>query len=109
MDIIYINSTQPGNSLPDAVMVEFHNYTGPVFIPENPKIVPIFPVERKIDCSCNGCRRKQIPLQLGWASTIHKCQGMTIGKGEHNSYIIINPGTRAFESRNPGALFVALS
>jgi hypothetical protein len=34
---------------------------------------------------------------------------MTIGKGEPNQYIVINPGTRAFESRNPGALFVALS
>lgn len=34
---------------------------------------------------------------------------MTIGEGEVNRYIIINPGTRAFESRNPGALFVALS
>jgi len=109
VDIIYLNNNQPENSLPDAVMVEFHNYTGPTFIPENPKIVPILPVERKIDCYCHGCRRKQIPLQLGWASTIHKCQGMTIGEGEANSYIIISPGTRAFESRNPGALFVALS
>jgi hypothetical protein len=34
---------------------------------------------------------------------------MTIGKGEPNQYIVINPGTRVFESRNPGALFVALS
>jgi hypothetical protein len=34
---------------------------------------------------------------------------MTIGKGEPYSYIIINPGIRSFESRNPGALFVALS
>jgi hypothetical protein len=34
---------------------------------------------------------------------------MTIGKSEPNQYIVINPGTRAFESRNPCALFVALS
>lgn len=34
---------------------------------------------------------------------------MTIGSGEINQHIIINPGTRQFESRNPGALFVALS
>ena len=34
---------------------------------------------------------------------------MTIGEGETNRYIVINPGTRAFESQNPGALFVALS
>ena len=34
---------------------------------------------------------------------------MTIGEGQASSYIIINPETRSFESRNPGALFVALS
>ena len=34
---------------------------------------------------------------------------MTIGRGETNRYIIIGPGTNQFESRNPGALFVALS
>ena len=34
---------------------------------------------------------------------------MTIGRGETNRYIIIDPCTKQFESRNPGALFVALS
>jgi hypothetical protein len=40
---------------------------------------------------------------------IHKCQGMTIGKGEPYSYIIINLEIRSLESRNSSALFVALS
>jgi hypothetical protein len=31
------------------------------------------------------------------------------GDNEPNRYIIINPGTKQFESRNAGALFVALS
>ena len=34
---------------------------------------------------------------------------MTIGEGETNRYIVISPGTKGFESKNPGALFVALS
>jgi hypothetical protein len=41
--------------------------------------------------------------------SLHKRQGMTIGQGEPFNYIVINPGTMSFESRNPGALFVALS
>lgn len=34
---------------------------------------------------------------------------MTIGEGESNRYIVINPRSRKFESYNPGALFVVLS
>jgi hypothetical protein len=108
-DIIYPANKKPTDCLPNIVMVDFPNYTGPPFINSNPKVVPLVPVERKVDCSCHGCKRKQIPLRLGWALTIHKCQGMTVGKDECHRYIVINPGTRAFESRNPGALFVALS
>ncbi len=98
--------------MPDAVMVEFPNYSGPPFIFENPKVVPIFPVERRIDCVCHYCKRKQVPLRLVLATTIQKCQGVTVGKGEVNTcrYIVISRGTLKFQSKkNPGALFVALS
>ena len=33
--------------------------------------------------------------------------GMTIGPGNLNRFIIINPGDSAFESRNPGAMYVS--
>jgi hypothetical protein len=46
------DENRPENSIPDVVMVQFDNYSGPPFIEENPTIVPIVPVERKIDCSC---------------------------------------------------------
>jgi hypothetical protein len=61
IDLINKNENRHKNSLPDVVMVQFDNYSGPPFIEENPKIVPVVPVERKIDCNCCGCRRKQIP------------------------------------------------
>jgi hypothetical protein len=65
IDLIYRNENRPENSLPDVVMVQFDNHSGPPFIEENPKMFPIVPVERKIDCNCCGCRRQQIPLRLG--------------------------------------------
>ncbi len=107
-DILYLHGRNPSSGLPDIVMVEFVKYSGPPFMKSRPKLVPIIPIERKIDCHCS-CKRKQIPLRLGWGTTIHRCQGMTIGEGQGSRFIIISPGTKSFESRNPGAFFVALS
>ena len=91
VDIIYKTGCNPINSLTEVVMVEFPNYNGPSFTEENPKIVPIVPVERRLQCSCHS--RQTIPLKLGWATTIHRCQRMSIGEGEPNRYIVIHPGT----------------
>ncbi|KAK3090526.1 hypothetical protein FSP39_012488 [Pinctada imbricata] len=108
VDIIYAPSENPKTSHPLVVMVDFTKYSGPAFIAHCPRLVPITPIERKLDCPCHHCKRIQIPLRLGWGSTIHRCQGMTIGKMEPSRYII-NKGTRNFESQNPGDLYVALS
>lgn len=106
-DILYKPGEHPTKqNQPTAIMVTFPKYTGESFI-EDPKVVPIVPVKRRLDCGC--CTRTQIPLRLGWGTTIHRCQGLTIGSGEVNRYIVIAPGSKSFESRNPGALYVALS
>lgn len=109
VDIIYLNGRTPVEGQPDVVMVNFTKYTGLPFIDSHLQLVQIVPVERKKDCHCFNCKRKQIPLRIGQGTTIHRCQGMTIGEGEANRYIVIHPGDKKFETRNPGALFVALS
>ena len=82
VDIIYEFGRNPTLGLPDAVMVEFVKYVGPPFIHDRPIIIPVVPYERKLDCFSFSCKRKQIPLRMGWETTIHCCQGMTIGKKE---------------------------
>ena len=94
IDIVYLDGRCPKDSLPDVVMVDFAKYTGPAFIPGAPTVLSVVPVERTIDCFVYGCKRKQIPLRLGWGTTIHWCQGMTIGRGETNRYIVIDSGTK---------------
>jgi ATP-dependent DNA helicase PIF1 len=79
--IYYILGTKPPQ-LPMFTAIHFYKYIGVSFDKTNLNIVPITPVTRG--------NRKQIPLKMEWALTIHKSQGLTldratidIGKKEH--------------------------
>ena len=66
-------------SMPEALVVEVAEYTGPAFYPEEPKWVPILPsVALK-----EGTRlsRTQFPVVAGFALTVNKAQGLTIKEG----------------------------
>ena len=48
VDIVYKDGYRPSDRFPEAVMVHFPGYTGPLFIEENPKVVPVEPSSCKI-------------------------------------------------------------
>ena len=66
-------------SMPEALVVEVAEYTGPAFYPEEPEWVPILPIVAFKE----GTRltRTQFPVVAGFALTVNKAQGLTIKEG----------------------------
>jgi ATP-dependent DNA helicase PIF1 len=89
------------NPNPTALLIQFDNYTGPkLFDHDDPRkdwipinIFECYSTETK-------CTRKQFPLKLAYALTIHKSQGATLKKA------VIDLGSC---ERTLGLTFVALS
>ncbi|MGI9458976.1 MAG: hypothetical protein ACR2NF_03165, partial [Pirellulales bacterium] len=98
-EIIYRPSSS-APALPLCVLCEFPKYTGPCFVPGQPKLVPVVPVTRRIETPGSRGTRTMLPLRLAWAITIHKAQGLTLDK------VVLDIGSKEFSI---GLMFVGLS
>ncbi len=80
-EILYPEGATP-TALPSAVMVEFEGYSGPSFSSDGVglTVVPIVPRTMQWEDGAKKCSRRQLPLRLAWALTIHKAQGLTLDK-----------------------------
>jgi hypothetical protein len=114
VDIIFKQGENPNEGhLPTVVVVDLKHYRGTIWDKDNPTHVPIVPIQRRCEPMC--CARKQIPLQIAWAKTIHSLQGHNTGPTtEHQTpntiqRILIHLGERTYETLNPGLTYVAVS
>ncbi|KZV72643.1 hypothetical protein PENSPDRAFT_348870 [Peniophora sp. CONT] len=106
-DVVWLEGAQRSD-LPLAVLVSIPEYTGPTLWRTAPRdgyptgipIVPITAVRVDFRHASQSCWRTQLPLSLSWAVTVHKSQGLTLGR------IRVGLGRREFAN---GLTFVALS
>ena len=100
VDILHDEESYNRFCLPKAIIVDFKNFKGPALFKDHPTYVPIVPFHASwVDSKQRT--RTQIPLDLSWAMTIHKGQGLTLERA------VIDSGNR--ENPCGGITFVALS
>jgi len=103
--IWFNQNSDPRRDLPSVVFVDFNpGYTGPdnpgTWEGIDPQWVPIVPSTSEWERNGVTCSRKQFPLVLAWAITIHKSQGLSLDRA------VIDIGSSDF---SPGLSFVAIS
>lgn len=99
IQIVYEDNDAPPR-IPTAVIVQFDQYSGPSVLADKERCVPIVAMTHTWYTKQGEASRRQIPLRLCWAMTIHKSQGQTLDKA------VIDLGPR---KSNAGVTFVGLS
>jgi hypothetical protein len=108
-DIVYRPGTNPRNSQPAYVIVEFPNSTlEECLVPGMPStFLPIAPVICRCEKGC--CTAQQIPLRVCKAITIYKSQGGSVGEDEVWEYVVVCLPAANAKHCPPGLQQVALS
>ena len=107
------NKNPNNGDLPTHVVVDFPLYRGPIWDQDHPTHVPI-PMIKRI-CKLGCCTREFCPLDLCFARTIHKFQGLGAGPVENGKirnlymHVVVDPDSQVCERTQTGLFYTALS
>jgi len=105
--ILYPKDMKPPD-FPDAVVIDFPSYKGPAWIDQHKTWIPVSVMD--VRCESNCCSRTGFPLMPGYAITIAKSQGMSIGETKNASHVRIKlQQKKIMEQLNLGTTYTALS
>ncbi|KAE8739940.1 hypothetical protein FOCC_FOCC014551 [Frankliniella occidentalis] len=82
VDIVYLPGKKPPHNRPAVLMCQFDNYKVPYLRGDSTrKLVPIPAISKSWTFSNDHkCTMVQFPIQITYAMTIHRCQGLTLPK-----------------------------
>jgi ATP-dependent DNA helicase PIF1 len=100
IDLIWEADQDSNIILPFTILIQFDEYSGPVFPGCNAGIVPVFTELNQFNYKSAPCTQMQFPLHLTYAITIYKSQGLTLSK------VVLN---LAMKKHTLGLSYVAVS
>ena len=82
------------------VLVQLDSYTGPSYLEDVERVVPIYPIKSYIRLCGSTYIREQLPLRLAKATTVHRAHGQSL------SCVVVQ--TQIFQSNSPQMAYVAI-
>jgi len=114
LQIVFDENQNPNaGDLPKCAIVSFPQHIGPAWDKDNPTAIPIPIIETH--CKFHCCRRKFCPLELCFARTMHKFQGLAAGPPEEGKppfmchSVIIDPDEPEVERLHTGLFYTGVS